>query len=112
MSRGFRNSERAPQVRRVLRTLTRRGRDLAVLPAASRTMALSRCLPFPTLRVSQGTVNGARESALPRRLPSSLNRTRRAPTPPDTDARTVTRPRTAARRAGAVILTRRGLVPG
>ena len=74
----------------MLRTITGTVRDLAVFPAASRDTALSRCLPFLAVRVSQRTVNGAFKSALPRRLPLSLNRTRRTPTPPDTDARTVT----------------------
>src|SRR5438874_7400016 len=80
--------------------------DVAVLPAASRAIALSVCVPFATPDVFHVIENGLAVSSAPRFTPSSWNWTPTTATLSDAVADTVTFvPATVAPLAGAVIDT-------
>src|SRR5262249_41324206 len=93
-------------------TVTLRSAVTPTLPAASRATALSLCVPFDTVVVSQAIDQGAAVSSAPRLLPSSLNCTPTTPTLSDALADTVTVPSTVAPLDGAVIETVGGMMSG
>src|SRR2546429_7919616 len=86
-----------------LLTTTERAVAVVSLPAASRTTALSECVPFAIVVVFHVTLYGAPVSSAPRFAPSSLNCTPATPTLSDAFAETLTdEPDTIALFAGAV----------
>src|SRR6185295_5099126 len=75
----------------------------AVLPAASRAIAVSVWLAFEAVVVFHATEYGATTSSAPRLTPSTLNCTPATPTLSEAEAETVTAlPETVAPSAGAV----------
>ncbi len=93
-----------------LATVTVIGADVAVLPAASRTTAVSTRDPSVTVDVSQATAYGAAMSSAPIGTLSTRNRTPATPTSSDAPAVTVVEPETVAPGPGEVIVTVGGVV--
>src|SRR5439155_4970281 len=77
-------------------TITLTAAEVAVLPAASRAMALRLCEPLLAVVVFQETAYGATVTSAPRFVPSSLNCTPTTPTLSLALAETVTVPDTVA----------------
>src|SRR5438034_60042 len=96
----------------VLFTVTVTGDDVVVLPAASRAVAVSVCVPFVAVFVSHEIEYGAVVSSALRLAPSSLNCTPAMPTLSVAFALTVMDPLTVAPFAGAVMDTVGGVVSG
>jgi hypothetical protein len=86
--------------------------DDVLLPAASKAVAPSVCVPFVTVVVSQESEYGAAVSSAPSGAPSRRNRTAATPTLSDAVAATVIDPDTDAPDAGDVSATTGGVWSG